>query len=553
MKEVYVKFVLNILIVLLLGSCALAENMKKQEGKDYIDQVHAVELVDYEFEERLNSFYESESIDPQELIDLYEGEFPEGERNPKNLRIHWKDARELALAELELQLSVQENWKNAAISERPILVLDRDGGDFYRYYEYRVVKDKKYLGAIRIPAYRRTENFAAAEVHLYSDDEKTYTIHATGWGYHIGNNVTYDINDSFRSKLKSDIENNLSDSYLLAYNARKIEQNMNDYKLPPINITTVEKQLQDELNQEIDNDSKVKELKNRKGSDKLGDFVGKAKQNYLNIDQKENKQNLTIGLDKLYSRAMIYATAKKQIIDARKMLSEVYSSYYLFLYGVIYNSSLLENSMVGFKPNNILAKNFKDWYWKELDIRLVDKNISNLRSKKWNLSEFSDTYGIKPQLSYQQLSDVDQSTTLCQLTKLGTPKMGLYFDNDKIYIPLYSEKGKEYKVNNVGYRTAARTQILNYFNSSISDQLDKAAHEAVSQYNFWEGAGAFFGGMAGATGSVAGLAAGIAKGIGIALAPAAGVGAIVGAVVGIFTGIDASIALFSDKTKKRNG
>lgn len=117
-------------------------------------------------------------------------------------------------------------------------------------------------------------------------------------------------------------------------------------------------------------------------------------------------------------------------------------------------------------------------------------------------------------------------------------------------VKIYSEKGKEYKVNNVGYRIADRTQILNYFNSSISDQFDKAAHEAVSQYNFWEGAGAFFGGMAGATGSVAGLAAGIANGIGTALAPAAGVGAIVGAVVGIFTGIDASIALFSDKTKK---
>ncbi|MGL4367216.1 MAG: hypothetical protein ACRCTQ_02885 [Brevinemataceae bacterium] len=168
-------------MMFMLGSCALAENIKPEEGKDYVDQVHEVELVDYEFEQRLNSFYESEPIENQELHDLYKGEFPEGERNPRELRIHWKDARELALAELELQ-KLQEKWKDTTISERPILVLDRDGGDFYRYYEYRIVKDQKYLGAIRIPAYRRTENFATAEVHLYSADEKTYTIHPTGWG-----------------------------------------------------------------------------------------------------------------------------------------------------------------------------------------------------------------------------------------------------------------------------------------------------------------------------------------------------------------------------------
>jgi len=545
------KFVLSILMMFLLGSCTLAENVQKEESRDYVDVVHEVDLVDYEFEERLNSFYESEPIENQELYDLYEGEFPEGERNPQKLRIHWKDARELALAELELQKPIQENWKDATVSERPILVLDRDGGDFYRYYEYRIIKDKKYLGAIRIPAYRRTENFATAEVHLYSDDEKTYIIHPTGWGVHIGSMITYDTNDSFREKLKFDIENNLSDSYLLAYNARKIEQNMSAYKLPPINTTIVERQVQNELNQEIDNDNTVKDLKNRKGSDALGDFVGKAKQNYLNIDQKENKQNLTIGLDKFYKRLMVYPTAKKQIADARKMLSEVYSSYYLSLYGIIYNSSLLENSIVGYKPNNILAQYLKIWYWKNLESKLNHKQLSQLSTTKWNLTEFTEQYNIQPKLSYQELSDIDQSTTLCQLTKLGTPKMGLHFGSDKIYIPLYTEKGKEYKVNNVGYRTIDRTQMLNYFNGSISDQFDKAANAAVSQYNFWEGMGAFFGGMGGATGGVSSLATAIAKGIGTAtFAPAAGIGAIVGAAIGIFTGIESSIALFSDNTKK---
>ena len=159
-------------------------------------------MVDYEFEERLESFYNNEPIENQDLYDLYEGEFPEGERNPKELRIHWKDARELALAELELQMSIQTSWQDAEISERPILVLDKDGGDFYRYYEYRVLKDPKFVGAIRIPAYRRTENFATAEVHVYSADEKTYTVHPTGWGNHIINTSFISDNSLFFQEIQ---------------------------------------------------------------------------------------------------------------------------------------------------------------------------------------------------------------------------------------------------------------------------------------------------------------------------------------------------------------
>ncbi|MGL5956323.1 MAG: hypothetical protein ACRC0X_10275, partial [Brevinema sp.] len=69
------KYSLSMLMILMLGSCTLAENQKPEEGKDYVDQVHEVELVDYEFEERLNSFYESEPIENQDLYDLYEGDF----------------------------------------------------------------------------------------------------------------------------------------------------------------------------------------------------------------------------------------------------------------------------------------------------------------------------------------------------------------------------------------------------------------------------------------------------------------------------------------------
>lgn len=181
------RFVLSFLLLSISG-CTLAENKGIEEAKDYIGQVHEVGLADYEFEGRLESFYESEPIGNEDLIKLYNGEFPEGEMNPGKLRIHWKAARELALAELELQRLFQKNWNDAGVSERPILILDRDGGDFYRYYEYRIVKDNKFLGAIRIPAYRRTENFATAEVHFYSEDEKTYTVRPTGWGRYMAEN-----------------------------------------------------------------------------------------------------------------------------------------------------------------------------------------------------------------------------------------------------------------------------------------------------------------------------------------------------------------------------
>lgn len=63
-----------------------------------------------------------------------------------------------------------------------------------------MIKDQKFLGAVRIPAYRRTENFATAEVHVYSDDEKTYTVRPTGWGRFVASKVYYSSNtDLFRS------------------------------------------------------------------------------------------------------------------------------------------------------------------------------------------------------------------------------------------------------------------------------------------------------------------------------------------------------------------
>lgn len=129
----------------------------------------------------------------------------------------------MALAELELQKPIQANWKDADISERPILVLDRDGGDFYRYYEYRVVRDKKFLGAIRIPAYRRTENFATAQVHLYSADEQTYTIHPTMWGKNMTQNIKFDGDFAFAKKVEQLIKDKSDDNYYFNYMVHNIQ------------------------------------------------------------------------------------------------------------------------------------------------------------------------------------------------------------------------------------------------------------------------------------------------------------------------------------------
>ncbi len=216
--------IFQLLLILLLGNCTLAENVQKEESKDYQDTTHNVELVDYEFEERLESFYNNEPIENQDLYDLYEGEFPEGERNPKELRIHWKDARELALAELELQKDVQ-NWQDAEISERPILVLDKDGGDFYRYYEYRVLKDPKFVGAIRIPAYRRTENFATAEVHVYSADEKTYVVKPTAWGQYMAEKIYIDEHSEWKNLFLQQYNQKNTEEYMYNLALMTIEGN----------------------------------------------------------------------------------------------------------------------------------------------------------------------------------------------------------------------------------------------------------------------------------------------------------------------------------------
>ena len=226
--EFFVRDGKNIVGSILIPTLYVADSTQTGEVRKYSEygetQVfEKVMEIQPEFtEERLEYFYEREPIAEQQLSRLYEGEFPEGEKNPKNLRIHWKDARELALAELELQKDIQK-WTDVRISDTAILINDEQEA-FYRYYEYRVYRGKKVVGAIRIPAYRRTENFATAAVHVYADDEKTYTVHPTGWGNHIINISYISKSSTFFMELDNLITPYLIDNVVFNWGFRIYDQ-----------------------------------------------------------------------------------------------------------------------------------------------------------------------------------------------------------------------------------------------------------------------------------------------------------------------------------------
>lgn len=386
-------FLFNIMLMFLLGSCTLAENKKPEEGKDYTDVVHEVELVDYEFEERLNSFYESEPIDPQELSDLYEGEFPENNSNPRELRIHWKDARELALAELELQKPIHTSWKDATISERPILVLDRDGGDFYRYYEYRIVQDKKFLGAIRIPTYRRTENFATAEVHLYSDDEKTYTIHPTGWGQYISKNSIISEKSSFYKEIEDSILPYLTDNVVYNWVYRIYEQ----LEVKDENVIDP-KQNYDILKEFYTrNTSAIPELKNTLSKDQQ-DIIIENMTRYQLTEVNNTIQEFGSMLIKLELIAHNISDFHVALKDTT-LIS--YSNFYIQA-----NNYALSNMTYSTKKNTHLQVSLKNIIWD-----MVEKNIHShkkLTNIQWEFGTLFTVNNITPIIQYNNFNSYPQ-------------------------------------------------------------------------------------------------------------------------------------------------
>jgi len=426
----------------LLGNCSLAENKKPEERKDYVAQVHEVDLVDYEFEERLNSFYESEPIENEDLYDLYEGDFPEGERNPQKLRIHWKDARELALAKLELQKPIHISWTDATVSERPILVLDRDGGDFYRYYEYRIVKDQKYLGAIRIPAYRRTENFATAEVHLYSDDEKTYTIHPTGWGQYMAKNSSLDINGKFIQSIEysSNINKNFIYTVMLNYLSHKFESEVRS--LPQIPDHIAQESMNTMINAFEKNNVAIKELKSRnKGNELPSSIHNKAKDYY----KRENVNSYKEGLQK-YTQVMAKYDTLIKVMNVPDLdnvnktnLDQFFQISYLeFIKGYL-------KIMTESKKTDVITKFFKNFYWIKLE--KLSYNTPQVLLQKYSIDEVFAEYFIYPYIiskEFEQTQYLQEQNIEDLLLTIMPQKIGFTIDNTNYtimtFIPPNSHK-----------------------------------------------------------------------------------------------------------------
>ncbi|MGL4389045.1 MAG: hypothetical protein ACRCTJ_06615 [Brevinema sp.] len=469
MKKVF----LNLILVLFFSQCALTENLQKTEAKDYQDQIHHVDQVDYEFEERLNSFYESEPIENQDLYNLYNGEFPEGERNPKNLRIHWKDARELALAELELQTPIQKSWQNAEISERPILILDKDGGDFYRYYEYRVIKNNRLLGAIRIPAYRRTENFATTEVHYYSHDEKTYTIQPTGWGQYMAENSDLDILSDFIKNIEysSNINKNFIYKILLEYLLKEMELSTKSQADIPNNV------IDESLNTmivafEIGNEA-ISELKSRnKGKELPNSIHNKAKEYY----KRENASKYKEGLKK-YAQIMAKYDIIIELMNNPELdtinkanLDEFFRTTYLEFIRSYFK--LMSSST----QQDVIVKMLTEFYWQNVENLSYDKD--QILIQKYSVDKIFKDNHISPYViskPFEQTQFLQEQNIVDLLLTIIPQKIGFTIDNQNYTIMTFIPP-----TDNV--RTTDRDQALEFLKNEL-DEIGQNINDAIDKDN----------------------------------------------------------------------
>ena len=383
---------LIVALLVLLSGCTKAPLSPEEEKKDYVDKVYNVELANYEFEERLNSFYESEPIDSGELSDLYDGEFPKGSSEPRALRIHWKDARELALAEVELQKDIL-GWDLAVVSERPMLVLDRDGGDFYRYYEYRVLKDNIEIGAVRIPAYRRTENFSTSEVHNYIGAGNTYTIETTAWSGHIMSRMILDKDTEFYRNIKTDISEYISGNENLLYNVLYRMNNslgISDKRKP---ITHSE--IRDIAYTTFD---KHRGQININGMDKHDkDVLVDAAAQSITVDTSSDMNKIEARMYKAESTAILLETTSPLLIN---FMHEQLIVHFLSAMQVsVFNMASFTET------NTTFRNNLRDIIWKHIETKLhhTSEIQEYLLGMEWNIFKEMDKIQIKPIVEYPNI------------------------------------------------------------------------------------------------------------------------------------------------------
>lgn len=385
-KTIFFTFFISIF----LFSCALKPTDIKEEEKKYQATIHNVEKANYEFEERLNSFYQSEYIASKDLDKLYNGEYPDGVEEPTLLRIHWQKARELAIAEFELQKKVQTNWLNADVSERPILALDRNGGDYYRYYEYRILEENdKEVGAIRIPVYRRTENFSTSEVHVYSKDGKTYQMFPSMWGLHLSSNMEEDKTTDFYKQIKQYTDTVVTDGFAFNFLYFMYDELGFGNNVPEVPTKIAYDQLYDSYEKHADQMNGTRKSMSSKDRKLVIDAAAR-KDTY---DYRDTLTKIKKLVFKLETIADLTEPTKEDLYNSVLDIAS-----FEFFSGL----TTISTKMMDNKSDTLITKTIKSIYWDIVDDKDERTIKKYLVERKWNIYKELDRKEVKPLIEYPE-------------------------------------------------------------------------------------------------------------------------------------------------------
>ncbi|MGL4561202.1 MAG: hypothetical protein ACRCV0_02785, partial [Brevinema sp.] len=268
-----------------------------------------------------------------------------------------------------------------------ILVLDKDGGDFYRYYEYRVIKNNKLLGAIRIPVYRRTENFATAEVHYYSHDEKTYTIQPTGWGRYVASRIYYSSDTELFKSIQDQVNIIMTDnmifnmSYYL-YGAFDV-----NHKIPEVSTYTAYSKLTNLYHQHSGSLDSTKVSLIAEEKNVIIDAA--ARKETYKLQEQLNQMQKTISQLEIVS--VIVPRLKPIISDI--FVSSISNSYSA-------TTGYIFDKMSSKQPNSSLEKIFKVIFWEQVERESSSISQQKLFSINWDIAKLLQNKNITPVVDY---------------------------------------------------------------------------------------------------------------------------------------------------------
>ncbi|MGL5956963.1 MAG: hypothetical protein ACRC0X_10285, partial [Brevinema sp.] len=337
----------------------------------------------------------------------------------------------------------------------PILVLDREGGDFYRYYEYRIIEANRFVGAIRIPTYRRTENFATSEVHVYSADEKTYTIHPTGWGYHMTSALIQDEDTDFYNYIKK-LSNPILTENLSFNVAYFLHDNFSlNEKVSPIDVNDVYNQLYNEYKQHGNVMNGTKGVLS--SDDKKLIFDAAARKDTLtHQDDLTKVKELMFTLE---SVAMLSPTVSNTL--ACIIPNFVLANYYSGI-ATIYSLMTDNNS------NTFLTKILKTIYWEHVENHSTDLQLSKyMLELELNVFQELDKKHIKPIVEYPKYSHYPQ------VRQNNLESLGFLFEK---YQLISVDRHTDYIESRIGFLSPSgfRASLLQPVSNSDGQEFDSA-------------------------------------------------------------------------------